>query len=284
MKPASELPDNQLFNTRRKQFGDRSALKKLNPEDAHLLRIAAHDLRNPVAGILSASEYLLENLPQVHEEEHVALLQAIQASSQFMLQLLENVMEINAGRTGTPFQFQPTDLVSLVKQVVILNRVLAERKRIHLDLTADDAMPLIHLDAQKIHQVVDNLVTNAIKFSSPDSGIEIHVGVRGSLAILTVQDHGLGIPPEEVEAVRGRFNKCRKKTVFKTAVASLGLAIIRQMVEGHGGKVRLQSELGRGSTFTISLPITQPEKSRSLRRGSDGSRTGKEFIRTRAAG
>ena len=131
-----------------------------------ILSAAAHDLKNPISGILFASEYLLESLLDGHDEEHAAVLRSIQSSSQLLLHLIDDMVEIGAIKSGTgQFSGQPTDLLSLVKQDLILNRLVAERKGIQLDLTADEVTPLVLIDPPKLYQVIDNLVTNAIKFS-----------------------------------------------------------------------------------------------------------------------
>jgi signal transduction histidine kinase len=223
---------------------------------SHLLRVVAHDLRNPISGILAASEYLIEDLPDA-SEDHLALLQAIYSSSQFMLHLIDDLLEISAtGSANLEFTFQPTDLVLLVKQDVVLNRLLAERKRVRMVLAAHGTIPLVPADPQKIYQVIDKLVTNAIKFSHPDSGIEIQVGVEDDSAIVSVRDHGTGFPAEELKRVLRPFPSSQSLDQLGPAPA-YGLPHITRIVEEHGGHVRVESELGQGSTFTVSLPLTQ---------------------------
>jgi len=217
-------------------------LEKSGGHRDHIWRLLAHDLRNPIIGILSASEFLLEDLSEA-EQEHVTLLEAIHSSSRFMLQLIEEILESSI----RPFHFQPSDLVALVKQDLVLNRLVAKRKRVRLDLLTQSHSLQILADRPKLYRVIDKLVTNAIKFSNPDSSVEIRVGAEGGLATLTVQDHGVGIPPEECDAA------------LRPAPIP-ALAAIAPIIEGHNGHIRLESELGKGSTFTVSLPLSATSK------------------------
>jgi len=136
-------------------------------ENSHILRIAAHDLRNPISGILFASEYLLESLPDVGDEEHAAILKAIHSSSQLLLDLIDDMMNFCQVQSGAVrFRVQPTDLVSLVRQDLMLNRLMAERKGIRLDLVTDDSAPLVLIDPPNMYQIIDTLVANAIRLAA----------------------------------------------------------------------------------------------------------------------
>jgi signal transduction histidine kinase len=235
-------------------------------ETSRLLRIVSHDLRNPISGILAASECLLEELSD-SSEEHLTLLQAIYSSSRFMLRLIDEMSEVSAIESGVwRFHFQLTDLVSLVKQDLVLNRMIAERKRIHLDLNTHNHEPLIFADPLKIYQVIDKLVTNAIRFSYPDSRIEVRVRVRGAKAILSVRDRGVGIPPADVKTVLMPFRKSQHLDPRRPPMPVSGLATAMRIVEGHGGQMSLTSQLGKGSTFTVSLPIREVTGGRRIAR------------------
>ena len=218
-----------------------------------------HDLRNPINGILSASECLLEDLSDARDE-HVALLEAIHSSSRFMLRLVDDIFHIATSSESVSGQLhlQPTDLVSLVKQDLVLNRKLAERKRVRLDLATGNEAPVLG-DPPKLYQVIDRLVTNAIKFSYPDGKIEIRVGVRGARAILSVRDRGIGMPAGKLQtALTGSGSRKTQESDTHALEPVCGLATSRSIVEGHGGRIRLESKLGKGSTFTVILPAARP--------------------------
>jgi signal transduction histidine kinase len=238
-------------------------------QKTQILRTAAHDLRNPISGILFASEYLLESLLDGCDEEHAAVLRSIQSSSQLLLHLIDDMVEIGAIESETgQFRGEPTDLLSLVKQDLILNRLVAERKGILLDLAADEATPLVLIEPPKLYQVIDNLVTNAIKFSYWDHRIEIRVTAQCDRAVLSVRHEGLDIADEELTTALSPFQKNRTKAGANTDSFGLGLTMVTRIVEGHGGEVRIKSEEGKGSTFTVSLPIAANAKSAPSQRGA----------------
>jgi signal transduction histidine kinase len=237
-------------------------------EHNYALRIAAHDLRNPISGILFGSEYLLENLPDVHDEEQAAILKAIHSSSQVLLDLLDDMTEFCQIEAGTArFRLQPTDLNSLVRQDLILNRLMAERKGLHLNLVTDNSAPLVLIDPPNMYQVIDNLVTNAIRLSYGDGTIEIRTRVQDNLAILSVRDHGVKIPAEESKIPPKPFPEASKKAPSNAVGLSLGLVVVTRIVECHGGHVQMDSEAGEGSTFTVSLPISTEATAGSSQRG-----------------
>jgi signal transduction histidine kinase len=237
-------------------------------EHSHFLRIAAHDLRNPISGILFGSEYLLENLPDVHDEEQAAILKAIHSSSEVLLDLLDDMMEFCQIEAGTVrFRVQPTDLVSLVRQDLTLNRLIAERKGLHLNLVTDNSAPLVLIDPPNMYQVIDNLVANAIRLSYGDGTIEIRTRVQDNLAILSVRDHGVKIPAEELNISPRPFPEASKKAPSNAVGLSLGLVVVTRIVECHGGHVQMESEAGKGSTFTVSLPISTEATTGSSQRG-----------------
>jgi signal transduction histidine kinase len=237
-------------------------------EHHHILRIAAHDLRNPVSGILFGSEYLLENLPDVHDEEQTAILKAIHSSSQVLLDLLEDMAEfcqIDAGKVR--FRVQPTDLVSLVRQDLMLNRLTAEGKGLHLNLVTDNSAPLVLIDPPNMYQVIDNLVANAIRLSYCDGTIEIRTRVQDNLAILSVRDHGVNLPAEELNIAPKPLPETCKRVQSNATGLSLGLVVVTRIVECHGGQVQMESEAGKGSTFTVILPISTEATTGASQRG-----------------
>jgi signal transduction histidine kinase len=237
-------------------------------EDSNILRIAAHDLRNPISGILFGSEYLLENLFDAHDEEQVAILKAIHASSQVLLDLLDDLTEFCKIEAETVrFRVQPTDLISLVRQDLMLNRLMAERKGLHLNLITDNSAPLVLIDPPNMYQIIDNLVANAIRLSFRDGTIEIRTRVQDNLAILSVRDHTVKSPAEELNISHRPFPEATKKAPSNVVGLSLGLVVVTRIVECHGGHVHMESEAGKGSTFTVSLPISTEATAGSSQRG-----------------
>jgi signal transduction histidine kinase len=122
-------------------------------------------------------------------------------------------------------------------------------------LDHDSVIPFMMIDKAKIEQVLNNLITNAVKFSNPGSSVEMRLTKSGEDVVLSVTDHGLGIPPQELDKLFKPFQRTSVRSTGGEESTGLGLAIVRKVVVGHAGKVWVDSEVGKGSTFYASLPI-----------------------------
>jgi signal transduction histidine kinase len=234
---------------------EHAELQKVSAEKSQILGMVAHDLRNPLSGILNATEYVLEDAASLLGENDLKLLQAIESTSRFMLRLIDDIVEISTIESGKlQLDRKPTDIHSLIEQILSLNRPMAERKQISIDLIAPRELPPISVDSTKMYRVIDNLLTNAIKFSSPGDRIIVRVNAGSRVLNISVQDQGPGIPAHELKTVFNVFQKGGAANMSKEAGAGLGLAIAKRIVEAHGGKLLLDSEIGKGSTLTVSLP------------------------------
>jgi signal transduction histidine kinase len=191
------------------------------------------------------------------EENDLKLLQGIESTSRFMLRLIDDMVEISAIESGRLLLHRkPTELLSLVERILSLNRAVAERKQISIDLIAPSQLPPISLDSIKMYRVIDNLLTNAIKFSSPGDKIMVRVQRCDGLINISVVDQGPGIPAHELKTVFKPFQKGQFANISKTAGTGLGLAIAKHIVEAHGGQLLLESQVRKGSTLTVSLPLS----------------------------
>jgi len=172
-----------------------------------------------------------------------------------MARLVDDLLDVAAIESGRlQLVYQPTDLVALVQTNLTRNRLIAARKNTTLELTAAPT-PMALLDAAKIEQVLNNLVTNAIKFSPPGSRVQITVLSSGEELVLSVKDEGPGIPPKEMESLFKPFQRTSVKSTAGEKSTGLGLVIAKRIVEEHGGRIWVESQAGAGSTFHVSLPI-----------------------------
>ena len=148
---------------------------------------------------------------------------------------------------------KPVDLNALIKDVIGRAVVSTERHAVRTDL--DQALPIVVADADRLVQVMSNLVSNAIKYS-PDGG-EVRVATRAEdgMVRVSVTDQGIGIAPEFVNRLFGRYERFESNRTSQVVGTGLGLAISRQIVELHGGKIWVDSEVGSGSTFQFTIPI-----------------------------
>jgi signal transduction histidine kinase len=238
--------------------GQNVRLAELNELKNKFLGIAAHDLRNPIAafkgylGILSGG--LLGEIPESQQE----VLKRMDTSSENMLSLINDLLDVSAIESGKlELNREKTNLAEYLGELHASNVLLARAKSIDLLLDVATNLPEVSFDRSRISQVVNNLVTNAIKFSYPDSEINLTAGRLGREIRITVTDHGQGIPPEETPKLFSDFSRTSVRPTRGEKSTGLGLAIVKRLVEAHGGKVWVESQVGRGSTFGFSLPLDE---------------------------
>ncbi|WP_051617162.1 sensor histidine kinase [Desulfonatronovibrio hydrogenovorans] len=253
--------NNEFSNLNRELQKKNAELSKLNQLKNHLLGMAAHDLRNPIGAIDSLSEFLLEEAGPELTQEHIQFLQAIQSSSRFMLNLLDDLLDvakIEAGRLD--LNIQSADLAALTRSWIALNQVMAQKKKIRIDLHQDESLPLVPLDSMKIEQVMNNLLSNAVKFSPSGTVVKVSVFLNSEQVTVAVSDQGPGIPKDDLKKIFQPFTKTSVALPEGEKSTGLGLAIVQKIIKGHKGKIWVESEPGKGSTFYISLPLTDKNK------------------------
>jgi signal transduction histidine kinase len=248
--------NNELANLQREMARKNGELLLLNEEKNRFLGIAAHDLRSPLGVILTYSEFLEDEAAAVLDREQLEFVAAIRTTSQFMLQLLNNLLDVSRIEAGKlDLDLQPFDLVALLRHNLGLNRVLAARKRMDIIFEPEAETLRITADAAKVEQVLNNLVGNGIKFSPPGTEVTVRLSAGGGSAVVSVSDHGPGIPPDDLPKLFKAFSRTSVRPTGGEKSTGLGLAIVRRIVEGHGGDVSVESEVGRGSSFIFSLPM-----------------------------
>ncbi|MCX7019035.1 MAG: GAF domain-containing sensor histidine kinase [Candidatus Sumerlaeota bacterium] len=223
------------------------------------LGMAVHDLRNPLNIVSGYLSLLLDGLLGDVPEGQRDYLKRCRKACQTMAALLEDLLDINAIESGR-LDLEPKehDLAEFLKETHSANKLLAQAKSIDLELHADDALPRVVMDARRITQVLNNLISNAIKFSYPGSVIRIAARPAKDRVEISVEDQGQGIPEDELAHIFTEFGRGSVKPTGGEKSTGLGLAIVRRIVKAHGGHVGVESEPGRGSTFTITLLMDGP--------------------------
>jgi two-component system, sensor histidine kinase and response regulator len=217
------------------------------------LGMAAHDLRNPLFSIRGFSELLLGMEPEDPSERR-EFLDMIHDVSNQMLNLLNDLLDVSAIESGKfELNITPKDLTLPVRERVRLMGLNAKPKNI--EIVTQAPAPVIGLfDPERINQVIDNLLSNAVKFSPPGSRIHVNVQTLSGKAEFSVTDHGPGVGPEDIKRLFGEFQKLTARPTGGEKSTGLGLAIVKRIIDAHGGEIRVTSELGVGTTFTVTLP------------------------------
>jgi two-component system phosphate regulon sensor histidine kinase PhoR len=216
---------------------------------------ASHELKTPVAAVRALAETLLTALPDDPEAGR-RFAERIGREAERLDILARDLLDLSRVERGT-LDVEPVDLVGLAKEVAGGFSDLAEERRIRLHT---ELQPLVSMrgDRAQLGLLLSNLLDNALRHTSAKGSVCVRLEATGSRATLQVSDTGEGIPASELPRVFERFYRIDKARTRQTGGTGLGLAIVRHVAEAHGGTVRVDSELGRGSTFTVSLPVAGP--------------------------
>lgn len=235
-------------------------LQNLNEQKNRFLGMAAHDLRNPLATIRGLSEFLLEedsNKEEISEEGSKEFLQIINSTSHEMLHLVNDLLDVSQIESGKfDLRLDQSDLSELVKKKAVLLRIMAAKKKIALDIHAESVL-VCRMDKERIAQVIDNLISNAIKFSPEKTTVRIETAADGAMAKVTVQDEGPGINESERHKLFGEFQKLSARPTGGEKSSGLGLAIAKKIVEAHKGEIGVENTNGKGSSFYFTLPLNK---------------------------
>ncbi len=248
--------NNELHDMARELQKRNAQLEEMNKLKNQFLGIAAHDLRNPISVILSFSEIILHEDVEPLTAAQREMMNSMYESSVFMLKLLNNLLDISAIEAGKlTLDMLPTDIAVLLRKNLQRNRILAERKGIAIRDEIDADLPKLALDAGKFEQVLNNLITNAVKFSERGTTVTVRCERSDHEVVLSVRDQGQGIPAEELDRLFKPFSRTSVRATAGESSTGLGLAIVKRIIDGHAARVRVDSVVGQGTVFSISLPI-----------------------------
>jgi signal transduction histidine kinase len=239
-----------------REIADKSRqLEVASQHKSEFLANMSHELRTPLNAIIGFSEVLSERMFGELNEKQEEYLKDIYASGQHLLSLINDILDLSKIEAGR-MELELTDfhLLTALDNALILVRERAGRRSITLQMSVDERLGEVRADERKIRQVVLNLLSNAIKFTSEGGRIEVRaVPVDGSVEV-TVSDTGVGIAPEDQEAVFEEFRQVGT-AAKKVEGTGLGLTLCRKFVELHGGRIWVKSEVGVGSTFSFTIPV-----------------------------
>jgi PAS domain S-box-containing protein len=215
----------------------------------------SHELRTPLVSILGWSELLQRR--QTEDDYFKEGLAAIESSAKQQAKLVDELLDISRMSAGkVPMNMEIVLLSVIIQEASLGCRLAAKNKAIHLEIDTPQQDVLIQGDAGRLHQIVTNLISNAVKFSRRDGHVTVRLVKEGPSAILTVIDDGEGITEAFLPFVFDRFRQANATTTRSQGGLGLGLTIVKHLVELHGGSISVASEgLGKGTIFTIILPI-----------------------------
>jgi len=244
----------------RKKYSEeiQSYIKELNEANQtkdKFFSIIAHDLKNPFVTLLGFSEILLSEFKELQSDEVLYFINEMKNTADLSYNLLQNLLQWSRSQTGR-IEFSPSVLnfFNLVKQNILLVNQSADKKGI---LLVNNVPPDLKINADKdmINTIIRNLITNAIKFTKQDGIISVESGLKNESVEISIKDTGVGMNEETIGKLFRLESTHSSMGTNNEAGTGLGLILCKEFVEKHGGKIVVDSELGKGSTFSFCIPI-----------------------------
>jgi two-component system NtrC family sensor kinase len=245
---ASEIPGDGVAIT----LHDITNLKKLDRIKSDFVNIVSHDLRSPLTAILGYVE-LIERVGNVNEAQR-DFIRHVQTSVQNITSLINDLLNLGRIEAGFDVRNEAVDIVQIVQFAIESFRQIAGEKQVDLALDLPGSLPPILANPVQIRQMVDNLLDNAIKYTGSGGTITVQSTVAQDQIVLQFKDTGIGIPALDLPHVFDKFYRA-SNTGDESAGTGLGLSIVKSVVEAHGGRIWVDSVVGKGSSFTVVLPV-----------------------------
>ena len=246
--------------TEKKRYEHR--LKELDKMKSDFVSNVSHELRTPLTAVKGSADNMLDGLTGTLNDKQVRYLTRIKSNTDRLSRLINDILDLSRIEAGR-IDLKPTNLplVSLAQEVAESIRPVAAEKLISLDVASPDTSVTAWADRDKVTQVLMNLIGNAVKFTPSHGKVSVAVQRNGDEWVqISVTDTGPGIPSEEANKIFDKFYQTAQLGKQKPKGTGLGLAISKTLVEMHGGRIWVESEVGRGSTFSFTLPAQRPFK------------------------
>jgi two-component system phosphate regulon sensor histidine kinase PhoR len=238
---------------------DVSELRRLQRIRTEFIDNIAHELRTPLSTVSLLAETLALEADQLppRTAERIA---KIEVETGHLVQMVNELLDLSKIESGsTALVLHDVDLVQLANATAARLSLFAERQGVQLVVEAEEGAPRVRGDGERLGQALLNLLHNAVKFSPAGAEVVIRVAASEHEVVVTVRDHGPGIPRPALPRVFERFYKADRARTRGVGGTGLGLSIARHVVEAHGGRIWVESEEGIGSTFAFALPLTGPD-------------------------
>ena len=260
----------ELQETQNKLKENYDILKEMNTElqqanevKNKFLSIMSHELRTPLTVINGYLSLILEKNFGEPSPELKEIMRVIKDQAKNQLTLIEDLLDLTRIESGEFRLYrQPCDAAELVRKIAESYLPTVDEEEIHIDLDLEQDLPEVHWDQQKIVQVFQNLIDNAIKFTPAGGHISISARSKSDFIELRVSDNGVGIPEDRIDRIFDRFFQVDSTSTRQYGGSGLGLSIVREIVQAHRGRIFVESEVGEGTTFMLLMPTGEPERYR----------------------
>lgn len=231
-------------------------LTKLNVEKNKYVGMVAHDLRNPIGNALSFAKLLISDYTDFSQTQHLKYLKVINERCYYALNLIESFLDISKIESGIlGLNMEQNEYCEFVKSCITQNELFAHKQSQQIIFNCECPKTTLSFDKNKIEQVINNIIGNAIKYSYAASTIWVKLYMQDNQVYTEVKDEGQGIPENELSNVFKAFKTTSAKPTNDEKSTGLGLAIVKKIVEAHNGSISVKSTLGIGSEFIFTLPL-----------------------------
>lgn len=231
-----------------------SELERAEQLQRDMVADVAHELRTPLSNIRGYLEAIRDGVIEADADT----VRSLDEEAALLSRLVDDLQELSLAETGElKLVRQPEDIAALINQAVASVTTQAATKGVSVSIEVPDRLSPVNIDHNRISQVLRNLLENAVAHTTEGDSITVSAGQPGNWLEISVSDTGEGIPPADLANIFKRFYRVDKSRTRATGGSGLGLTIARRLVEAHGGQIEAQSEPGKGSRFTFTLPIAQ---------------------------
>src|SRR5919199_808229 len=247
---------NQRLEESNRELNEANAqLRELSAMKEEFLALTTHDLRSPLTVISGVINFFTSGRLGDLTPEQRNMVSMMERNTQNLIELVNDLLDASKLESGTlRLDTASIDLRGLAEELRKQMLPLAREKEIALEERIPEDLPLLKADRAKLRRVLVNLVSNALKFTPKGGRVRVTAAREGGMVRASVSDTGVGIPPEDVRDIFDKYAQARSRATRSEKGTGLGLYITRQLVELHGGKIEVRSEVGRGSTFSFTIP------------------------------
>lgn len=240
---------------------DITPFKEMDQLKSELIATVSHDLKQPLAVMNGYIELLL--MHRQFDTTGINFLDMVRRSIQNMRQLIDDLLDLAKIETGIHLNLQSLELKDLVEECrdALQPSVLNKALELAIDIPPD--LPPLLADRARLHQILMNLIGNAVKYTQPEGWVRVMAESRDKIIRIAIQDNGMGISPEDQAHIFERFYRVRRPETDSIDGTGLGLAIVKSLVEAHKGKISLESRLGEGTTFFLTLPVASQSEEKA---------------------
>jgi two-component system phosphate regulon sensor histidine kinase PhoR len=236
---------------------DVAQLSAIDKVKSNFLAMVSHQLKSPLGSTLLQTSILIDGMVGELNEKQKDLIQKVKAKTKGMVELVNDILDVCfIEEKGHIAQIESLNLSETLQKAIEMMQPQAQDKNIDLRVTIGNQLPLINVNKSSMEAMFINLISNAIKYTPSDGHVSLEIGKNGQYIQLKVSDTGIGIEEKDIPRIFDKFYRERSERTKNISGTGLGLSIVKGVVEAHNGSISVESEVGKGSTFTVLLPIS----------------------------